>query len=73
MKLYLRSQNRLNHCMLLHVHKDKTQKLNLCQLAEQLMILKLDFLECFNNYCTCFLLKDEMAYVAMVHYTFVTA
>ena len=37
-KTYLRSsmtQNRLNHCMLLHVHKDKTQKLDLRQLAEE--------------------------------------
>ena len=29
------TQNRLNHCMLLHVHKDKTQKLDLRQLAEE--------------------------------------
>ena len=48
------TQNRLNHCMMLHVHKDKTQKLNLCQLAEELMTLGLDFLECFNNYCNVF-------------------
>ena len=37
-KTYLRSsmtQNRLNHCMLLHVHKDKTKKLDLRQLAEE--------------------------------------
>ena len=34
---YLRSlitQNCLEYCMLLHIHKDKTKELNLCQIAE---------------------------------------
>ena len=41
-KSYLRGLMTLNHCMLLHVHKDKTQKLNLCQLVE-------DFVKVNNN------------------------
>ena len=41
-KTYLRNsmtQSRLNHCMLVHVHQDKTDTLNICEIAN-------DFIRC---------------------------
>ena len=38
LKTYLRStmsQTRLNHLMLLHIHKDRTDELNICDIAKE--------------------------------------
>ena len=54
-KTYLRNsmtQSRLNHCMLLHIHKEKTENLDLCDIAKDLFnvmtggLITLDIFRC---------------------------
>ena len=52
---YLRStmtEQRLNNCMLLHIHKDLTDTIDLCQIAKDFVVAKEERKRYFGNFCS---------------------